>query len=273
MLDESLVSGLAHDLYEAERTRVPIEQLSKRFPAMTVDDGYRISRAWVGLKLADGRKVRGHKIGLTSRAMQRAARIDEPDFGTLLDDMFYEDGARLPFDRFIAPLVEVELAFVLSKPLKGPGVTVFDVLSATEYVVPAVEIIDSRIQRADPQTGSSRRVQDTISDNAANAALVIGGRPCRPDALDLRWVAGVLSRNGVVEETGVGAGVLNNPARGVAWLANRLGRWDEHLGAGELVLSGSFTRPTEVSAGDVFHADFGPLGSLALSFAHDGPSA
>lgn len=265
-LDQETIQRLAGELQRAQESRKPIEQLSKRYPAMTIEDAYRISSAWIGVKRKQGATVLGHKIGLTSRAMQQVAKIDEPDYGTLLGEMQFEQGTEIPVERFITPKVEIELAFVLEKPLTGPGVTVFDVLSATAYVVPAIEIIDSRIDRVDPSTGATRTVRDTIADNAASAGLVMGGRPIRPHDLDLRWVGGLLSRNGVIEETGIAAGVLNHPANGVAWLANKLGQWGEGLAAGEVLLAGSFTRPVDVARGDVFHADYGPLGSIACRF-------
>lgn len=265
-LDQETIQRLAGELQRAQESRKPIEQLSKRYPAMTIEDAYRISSAWIGVKRKHGATVLGHKIGLTSRAMQQVAKIDEPDYGTLLGEMQFEQGTEIPVERFITPKVEIELAFVLAKPLTGPGVTVFDVLSATAYVVPAIEIIDSRIDRVDPSTGATRTVRDTIADNAASAGLVMGGRPIRPHDLDLRWVGGLLSRNGVIEETGIAAGVLNHPANGVAWLANKLGQWGEGLAAGEVLLAGSFTRPVDVARGDVFHADYGPLGSIACRF-------
>ncbi len=266
MFEKKRIDQLAAELDRAEQTRVQIEHFSKRFPEMTVEDGYAVSRAWVQMKLARGRTVRGHKIGLTSRAMQVASNITEPDYGTLLDDMFFAEGGDIPMARFIAPRVEVELAFVLGKRLQGPGVTIFDVLAATDYVVPAIEIIDARIEQFDRETKAMRKVFDTISDNAANAGIVTGGRPVKPDAVDLRWVAALLYKNGVVEESGVAAAVLNHPAQGVAWLANKLGAWDESLEAGETVLGGSFTRPVPAVAGDTFHADYGPLGTIAFRF-------
>jgi 2-oxo-hept-3-ene-1,7-dioate hydratase len=266
MLDETLIQQLAAELHQSEKTRVQVEHFSKRHPDMTLEDGYRISRAWVALKIREGRTVRGHKIGLTSRAMQQASQINEPDYGTLLDDMFFAEGGDIPFTRFIAPRVEVELAFILGKPLKGPNVSLFDVLDATDWVVPAIEIIDARIEQFDRHTKLMRKVQDTISDNAANAGIVTGGRPVRPDAVDLRWVSALLYKNGVIEETGVAAGVLNHPATGVAWLANKLAPWGEHLSAGEVVLGGSFTRPVHAQPGDSFHADYGPLGAIAFRF-------
>ena len=266
MFSEELVAKLAAELHESERSRIQIEHFSKRHPQMTIEDGYLISRAWVKMKLAEGRVARGHKIGLTSRAMQQASQITEPDFGTLLDDMFFAEGSAIPANRFIAPRVEVELAFILKHSLHGPGVTIFDVLSATDYVVPAIEIIDARIEQFDRNTKAMRRVFDTISDNAANAGILTGGRPVKPDAIDLRWVSALLYKNGVIEESGVAAAVLNHPANGVAWLANKLAPWGEHLEAGEVVLAGSFTRPVNAVAGDHFHADYGPLGSIAFSF-------
>jgi len=266
MLSPSLIKSLAAELHEAESTRVQVEHFSKRHPQMSIEDGYAISREWVAAKIAGGRRPIGHKIGLTSRAMQQSSQIDEPDYGTLLDDMLFAEGGDIPFTRFIAPRVEVELAFVLGRRLRGPRVSIFDVLAATDYVVPAIEIIDARIEQFDRHTKAPRTVFDTIADNAANAGLVLGGRPVKPDAVDLRWVSALLYRNGVIEETGVAAGVLNHPANGVAWLANKLAPWDECLEPGEIVLGGSFTRPTNAKPGDTFHADYGPLGSIAFRF-------
>lgn len=264
MLARNVIQQLAGELHESERSRVQVEHFSKRFPEMSIEDGYAISREWVKAKLAEGRVVRGHKIGLTSRAMQQASQITEPDYGTLLDDMFFEQGGDIPFTRFIAPRIEVELAFVLGKRLQGPNVSIFDVLAATDYVVPAIEIIDARIEQFDRETGAMRKVFDTIADNAANAGIVTGGRPVKPDAVDLRWVGALLYKNGVIEESGLAAAVLNHPATGVAWLANKLAPWGECLEAGEVVLGGSFTRPTNAKPGDTFHADYGPLGAIAF---------
>jgi 2-oxo-hept-3-ene-1,7-dioate hydratase len=266
MFSQDLIAQLAAELHQSEKTRVQVEHFSKRFPGMTIADGYAISREWVRMKIAEGRVVKGHKIGLTSRAMQQASQISEPDYGTLLDDMFIPEGSDIPASRFIAPRVEVELAFVLGKRLQGPNVTIFDVLAATEYVVPAIEIIDARIEQFDRHTQAMRKVFDTISDNAANAGIITGGRPVKPDAVDLRWVSALLYKNGVIEESGVAAAVLNHPATGVAWLANKLSAWDEYLEQGEVVLSGSFTRPTNAVAGDTFHADYGALGAIAFRF-------
>ncbi|MGN6357301.1 MAG: 2-oxo-hept-4-ene-1,7-dioate hydratase [Novosphingobium sp.] len=265
-LDPAIVAGLAEELGRAERTREQLDHFSARHPGMTMDDAYAIQEAWVAAKIAGGRHKIGHKIGLTSRAMQRAGNITEPDYGVLLDDMQLADGQDIPFDRFIEPRVEVELAFILGKTLQGPGVTIFDVLDAADWVVPTLEIIDARIRRVDPVTGRTRKVLDTISDNAANAAIISGGRPVRADAIDLRWVSALIYRNGVIEESGVAAAVLNHPANGVAWLANKLARYEVPLEKGEIVLGGSFTAPVPIAPGDTFHVDYGPLGSIAARF-------
>jgi 2-oxo-hept-3-ene-1,7-dioate hydratase len=264
MLPPDTVAQLARELHDARHSRTPVRHFSKRFPEMTIEDGYAIQRAWVQLEVAAGRTIKGRKIGLTSRAMQQASQITEPDFAPLMDDMFFEQGTDIEASRFIAPRVEVELAFILGRPLKGPGATLFDVLSATEYVTPAIEIIDARIEQFDRDTKAMRKVCDTISDFAANAGIVLGGRPVRPTDVDLRWVGALLHKNGVIEETGLAAGVLNHPATGVAWLANKIAPYDEQLHAGDVVLSGSFTRPTAARAGDSFHADYGPLGSVSF---------
>lgn len=266
MFDEETVQRLAARLDEAERTKTMIPMFSREFPDITIEDAYAVQRAWTKLQLARGRVIKGHKIGLTSKAMQNAVGIAEPDYGVLFADMFYPDTAPIPFDRFHTPRIEVELAFVLKTELRGPGCTIFDVLNATDYVTPALEILETRMHRVDPETGRTRKIVDTISDNAANAALVLGGRPFRPLDVDMRWIGALLFRNGEIEETGLAAGVLNHPANGIAWLANRLAPHDEHLAAGEIVLAGSFTRPVDVRRGDTFHADYGSFGSISCRF-------
>ena len=266
MLPTDLHQQLAQQLEAAERTRVQLEQFSKLHPGMDIADSYAIQRAWMDIKRGQGRSVLGHKIGLTSRAMQLASQITEPDFGMLLDDMLIRDGSEIETARFIVPRLEVEFAFILAKPLQGPRVTLFDVLNATDYVVPALELIDARIEPFDRVTKAPRKVLDTIADNAANGAIILGGRPMRVDAVDLRWAGALLFKNGVIEESGLGAAVLNHPGNGVAWLANKLALHGEGLAAGEIVLGGSFTRPVACAVGDTFHADYGPMGSISVKF-------
>jgi len=266
MLNQTTIRELAEKLEHAEKTRTQLRHFSSQYPEMTIEDGYAIQREWVKIKLAEGRVIKGRKIGLTSKAMQRSSQINEPDYAPLLDSMFIESGTDIPASRFIAPRVEVELAFVLKSPLKGPGITLFDVLDATAYVTPAIEIIDARIEQFDRETKAPRKVFDTISDFAANAAIVTGGRPVRPTEVDLRWVGALLYKNGSVEESGLAAAVLNHPATGVAWLANKISPYDEALNANDVILCGSFTAPIAAKAGDTFHVDYGPLGGIALNF-------
>ncbi|HEV7308154.1 2-oxo-hept-4-ene-1,7-dioate hydratase [Ensifer sp.] len=266
MLEQSQIEAAAAALDTAERERIQTGLLSLKHPDMTMDDAYAVQAAWVKKKIAGGRRVIGWKIGLTSKAMQYALNIDIPDSGVLFDDMLFEDGARIPGNRFIQPRIEAEVAFVMKAPLSGPNVTVFDVLNATDYVTPALEILDTRILRVDPETKKARTIVDTISDNAANAGIVLGGRQMRPDAIDMRWMGAIVSRNAEVEETGLGAGVLNHPARGIAWLANRLSLYGDRIEAGQIVLAGSFIRPIEARHGDTIVADFGPSGTVSCYF-------
>lgn len=260
------IQAAAGALAAAEAERRQIRPISVEHPDMTLDDAYAVQAAWMQSRVDRGERVRGRKVGLTSRAMQAAMKIDEPDFGTLLDTMFFEDGATIEAARFTDPRLEVELAFVLGRSIEGPGLSAWDVLDATDYVVPALELIAARSYRVDPETGRSRTVLDTVADNAAAAGVVLGGRPVRPLEVDMRWVGALLYRNGVIEETGVAAGVLNHPANGVVWLARRLAGHGVGLEAGQVILAGSFTRPVEIRPGDTFHADFGTLGSIACHF-------
>ena len=284
MLDKQTRTLIAQRLNQAEKQREQIRAISLDYPSITIEDAYAVQREWVEMKIAEGRVLKGHKIGLTSKAMQASSQISEPDYGALLDDMFFHDGSDIPTDRFIVPRIEVELAFVLAKPLRGPNCTLFDVYNATDYVIPALELIDARCHNIDPETQRPRKVFDTISDNAANAGVILGGRPIKPDELDLRWISALLYRNGVIEETGVAAGVLNHPANGVieetgvaagvlnhpangvAWLANKLAPYDVQLEAGQIILGGSFTRPVPARKGDTFHVDYGNMGSISCRF-------
>ena len=259
MMSDADRNKAADRLMTAEKERKQAVQLTKTWPNITMEDAYAISTEVANRKIAAGAKLIGHKVGLTSKAMQRSSQIDEPDYGHLLDTMMIADGARVPHENFCLPRVEVELAFVLGKQLLGPGIGLTDVLRATEYVVPAIEIVDARLQ--DP-----RMIFDTVSDNGAAAGIVVGGRPVGPMELDLRWVGGIMYRNSEIEETGVAAGVLGHPALGVAWLANKLGQHGVPLEVGHLVLAGSFTRIVFARKGDTLHADFGVLGGIALQF-------
>jgi len=260
------IAQAAEDLFQAERNRRQIGLLSLRHPGMDMDDAYAIQAALTKRKLAAGRKTIGWKIGLTSKVMQSALNIDIPDSGILFDDMWFNHGATVPADRFIQPRIEAEIAFVMKEPLAGTAVSRADVLAATDCVAPSIEILDTRIQRTDPATGESRKIFDTISDNVANAGLVLGDARHAGDAFDLRWVGAIVSRNGAVEETGLGAGALDDPVESVVWLARRMAQYGQAIEAGHVVLSGSFIRPIECPPGTTIAADFGPFGRVELAF-------
>lgn len=257
----------AEMLFQAEETGRQCGLLSRTYPGMTLDDAYAVQSRLIARKLAAGRRKIGWKIGLTSRAMQDALKIDTPDSGVLLDDMAFDNGATVPAGRFIQPRIEAEIAFVMKAPLAGADCSRDDVLAATDYVAPSLEILDTRILRADPATGQTRVIVDTISDNAANAGIVLGAGRHAPDAVDLRWTGAIVSRDDVVEETGLGAGVLNDPVTSVVWLARRMAAYGQRIEAGDIVLSGSFIRPIEAPPGARIAADFGLFGSVHITFA------
>lgn len=265
-LAPSTIQAAAAALDAAERDQVQIPLLSEDHPDMTMDDAYAIQAEWVRRKRARGDEPVGFKIGLTSKAMQAALSIDIPDSGVLLRSMVFGNAAHIPPGRFIQPRVEAEIAFVMKAPLAGGHLTGADILAATDYIAPALEILDTRITRKDPRSGRLRTVLDTISDNAANAGIVMG-TPCRDfGSVDLRWIGAIVARDGEVEETGLGAGVLNDPLLSVSWLADRLAAYGDRIGAGQIILSGSFIRPVEAPPGSAITADFGPLGSVACQF-------
>ena len=260
MLPPETIAALAAELAEADRNHGVMPRITARHPEATVEDSYRIQGVWRDSRIAAGRRVVGRKIGLTSRAMQQATGITEPDYGVMFDDTVWPSGAVIPFDNFSNVRIEVELAFVLSAPLEGPNCSVYDVLRATEYVTPALEVLNSHIEL------EGRTIVDTIADNAAYGGMVLGGNPTAPDAVDLRWISALLYRNETIEESGVAAAVLNHPANGVAWLANKLHSHGDRLEAGEIILAGSFTRPMWVSRGDTVLCDFGPMGTITCRF-------
>lgn len=260
MLTPEEIASIADELARAEQERTMVPLLTRRHPGMTVEDSYAVQAEWRRRGEAAGRRLVGRKIGLTSKVMQAATGITEPDYGAIFDDMVLENGSVIEHSRFSSVRVEVELAFVLADDLAGEHVSVFDVLRATEYVVPALEILSSRIEM------EGRTIVDTISDNAAMGAMVYGGNPVRPHDVDLRWVSALLYRNETIEESGVAAAVLNHPASGVAWLARKLAAHGDQLHAGDIVLAGSFTRPMWVHPGDSVLADYRELGTISCRF-------
>ena len=265
-MDDTEIDHQAHLHDEARRTANQIEPVTVEHPQMTIEDAYAIQNRWLQIELERGRQLVGHKIGLTSRAMQLAMSIDEPDSGYLLDDMVFENGCRLEVANFCDPKIEVELAFIIGSRIEGPDVTVDEGLGSTEAVVPAIELIDARSYRKHPRTGVTRSVTDTISDNAADAGIILGDSREDPKNIDLPWVAAVCRRNGDVEESGVASAVLGHPALGVAWLAKRYSEHGVALEPCQIVLSGSFTRPVDCRAGDEFEVNYRDLGTIEFSF-------
>ncbi len=260
MLTTQQRATIADELAEADRAHTVISRITARHPDATVADAYAIQELWRDRMIAAGRTLVGRKIGLTSKAMQQATGITEPDYGVMFDDTVFASGAEIEVDRFSNVRIEVELAFVLKTPLVGPDCTLDEALAAIDYAVPALEVLNSHIEL------DGRTIVDTISDNAAYGAMILGDVHRRPDEVDLRWVPGVLSRNGEVEETGVAAGVLGHPASGVAWLANKVNQHGTRLEAGEIILAGSFTRPMWVARGDEVLAEYGPMGEITCRF-------
>lgn len=258
---------LADELWEADRTAKPVSPLTERYPDLIVEDAYAIQTINIDRRLAAGERAIGRKVGLTSAPMQKLLGVDEPDFGVLTDEMFVEDGDLIALSRLVQPRVEAELAFVMETDLAGPGVTTSSALRAIAGALPAVEIVDSRV--ADWKI----KLVDTVSDNASSGLLVVGGRMRKVEDLDLRLLGVVVSRHGEVIDTGAGAAALGNPARCVAWLANKLGSLGAGLKAGDIVLPGAVHKMVPVQSGDVFRADFAHLGAVTVRFSKTEESA
>lgn len=260
MLDQEKVVSIAEALIKADETKTTIPLIAANNPGMTIEDAYAVQKVWAQKKVEGGATKVGRKIGLTSKVMQQATGIDEPDYGVIFDDMVFDSGSVIDFDRFSNVRIEVEIAFGLKKPLKGPNVNVFDVLDATSFVVPALEVLNSHVEF------EGRTVVDNISDNAAMGVMVLGAQPTDVRDVDLRWAGALLYRNESIEDSGVAGAVLGHPAQAVAWLANKLAAHGQHLEAGEIILSGSFTKPMWVERGDTVHAEFGSLGGVTCRF-------
>ncbi len=250
---------IAARLERAERDRIAIDPPAAGI-ALTAEDAYRIQMINVDRRVASGRRIVGRKIGLTSIAMQKMVGVDEPDFGHLFDDMIIASGEECPLDSLMQPRIEPEIAFVLARELRGPRVTRQDVLAATDYVTPALEIIDSRIR------DWKITLADTIADNASSARVVLGQRKTNPAEIDLAAVAMTLDKNGTVVERGLGSAVLGHPAQPLAWLANRLSEFGQTLAAGSIVIPGALCRAVPVGAGDTVVASFEGLGSVSVKF-------
>jgi 2-oxopent-4-enoate hydratase len=260
-MDPTLLQSLGEELYLAGKTRKVSVRLTERYPDIAVTDAYRIQQDILARHLADGRRITGKKIGLTSKAMQSMFGVYEPDFGSLLDHLAFDSGAAVPANLLIQPKVEAEIAFMLSADLSGRRVTARDVIDATAYVTAAIEIVDSRFHNW------QIKLADTVADDASFGAYVLGDRSHPVGAIDLRLVGMVLERNGEVVGTGAGAAVMGHPANCVAWLANKMNELGTPLKRGDVVLSGALTAAVDARPGDRFRVQFDRLGEIAISFA------
>ena len=260
-MDTAFAAKAADRLLGAYASGIPVPPLTASEPDLSVSDAYAIQLAQVAAWTTGGAVVKGHKVGLTSAAIQRQLGVSQPDFGHLLDTMFLPEGVTADIGRFLQPRAEPEIAFVLGKPLAGPGVTVAEALAAVDYVLPALEIIDSRI--ADWKI----TLADTIADNASSGALVLGGRPVRPDTLDLSLTGGLIYQNGRIEGTGAGGAVLGSPVNALVWLANTLGPLGAGLEPGHVVLPGSVCAAIPFGPGDTVSAAFDRIGTVSITFS------
>lgn len=257
----TLIQTLGNELYDALRGRHTVTPPTERHPDLTLDEAYRISLHLLERRLADGEKVVGKKIGLTSRAVQQMLKVDQPDFGFLTDAMVFNQGEDMPIsDRLIQPRAEGEVAFILKKDLTGPGVTAADVLAATECLIPCFEVVDSRVE------DWRITIADTVADNASCGLFVLGDQAVSPRQVDLVTCGMVVEKNGAILSTGAGAAALGSPVNCVAWLANTLGRFGIPLKAGEVILSGSLVPLEPVQAGDVMRVDIGGIGGASVRF-------
>jgi 2-keto-4-pentenoate hydratase len=259
-LSEQTIESISRDLYNAERDRRTLRPITETYSEIDIDTAYKIQLALIQLKDADGKKIVGKKIGLTSKAMQKMLNVDQPDYGHILDNMVLHDGVAFRVAELIQPKIEPEIAFIIDREIKGPGVTPMQVLAATRFVVPALEIIDSRIE------GWRIKLCDTIADNASSARVVLGSSPKRVDERDLKLVGMILEKNGEIVQTGAGGAVLGHPAVAVAWLANAVGRFGVSLNAGDIIMPGALCGAVDVGAGDLLQASFDGLGTVSVRF-------
>lgn len=251
---------IAQELFGADKACKQIASLTQRYPDMAVEDAYKIQLLNVARWKEENRKLIGMKIGLTSRAMQELLGVNEPDYGHLYEDMLIPEGGSCSMSELIQPRVEGELTFCLKKTLKGPGITDKDVIAATEYVIPSIEVVDSRV------LDWKIKLEDTVADNGSSAKLILGGKKMSPEQVDMRLTGMTLEQNGQLINSGVAAEVWGSPAAAVAWLANKLSSYNIELPAGSLVMSGALTSALFAKAGDTFKASFYGMGSVSLTF-------
>ncbi|OYX29711.1 MAG: hypothetical protein B7Y99_12735 [Caulobacterales bacterium 32-69-10] len=265
-LEPAVAADLAARIRSAAATHRQIRSLVHDHPEMDMDDAYAVQHAWAEARLAEGGRLVGYKVGLTTPSVQRACAITEPAYGHLFADMVFPQGGTFPMRPFFEPRVETELAFVMKTDLPGPDCTAEIAMAAVGHIVPAIEIVDMRFLLKDEESGAARGTLDAVADNTSSALIVLGDEEFAPGAVDRRWSSAILHRNGVAETSGVAGVVLGDPAQSLAWLANALHRRGQRLMAGQVVMSGSFITPFPAAGGDRFLADFGPLGTLAVAF-------
>lgn len=249
----------AEALVEAENTRIWTTPLTVKFPDADIEDAYAVGQMVTDMKVAAGRVVKGHKVGLTSKAMRSLTGATEPDYGTLFDNWFVDEGSQVSMRRMNDPLAEIELVFVLNEPLGGPDVNAVDVIRATDFILPAVEVVDNRYAGS-----GTNGVIDSISDAASCGFVMVAGNPIDLTDIDVRHVTGALYKNGEIEESGMASAVMGNPINSVAWLARKLHEFDVVMQPGHSILSGSFIKAHRIASGDSLVADFGPLGQISF---------
>lgn len=256
---QEILQKIADELHVAEKSYSVIEQITQRYDGLTIDNAYAIQGINRDRMLAQGEVITGKKIGLTSIAMQKSLGVDQPDYGFLYESMDISGTGVVPADTVLQPRVEGEFVFKLKKPLSGK-VTAEEVLEATEYVVPAIEVVGSRI------ANWKLTIVDTIADNASCGMYLLGDQKIDPKQVDLRQIHMDLLRNGEVINSGEGSAVLGDPAASVAWLAYCLGQYGATLNAGDLVLSGALSAAVPAAPGDKFVCDFGEYGKVCVDF-------
>jgi 2-oxo-hept-3-ene-1,7-dioate hydratase/2-keto-4-pentenoate hydratase len=251
MLDAATRAKILADINGVYATRKPLPLLTQTYPGITIEDAYAIQQAFIAERIVAGRRIKGYKVGLTSKVMQESMGSSEPDFSSMTDDLFLPEDTPLDSAQFFLPMIEIEVAFVMKHPLSGPGVLPVDVIRATDFVLPSIEIVDFRVG-----PGPGMTITDTVADLAACGAAVLGANPRRLDQLDLRTVQGEMLINGNVVQNGLASAVLGNPVTAVAWLANKLGEFGVTFQPGDTILTGSFVRAMPVKAGDEIIARF-----------------
>ena len=262
MLDAELRTQIANDIEGVYQTRAQLPLLTKTYPEITIEDSYRVQEELIRRKLAAGAKVKGYKVGLTSKAMQELAGSSEPDFSTLTDDLFFPEDTPLPAAQFFTPMAEAEIAFVLRDELKGPGVLPVDVIRATDFVLPAIEIVDGRVKMIPGMT-----IVDTVADLAGCGGVLLGANPRRLDQIDLNRITAKAFKNGELIAEGQASAVLGSPVTSVAWLANKLSTFGVSFKPGDVILTGSMLRAFPIKAGDAVRCLFdGGLGEVLTSF-------